>query len=179
LRGKQHHNVQVSFDETNPLIEHDIHDEEFKNGLVRKDLSLTQNSMVDNGKSLEGGTTPGSGNMKGGQGTNQSGGSIAEPDLGQNRPTQPDPFRTVVGIGTKTNPRPISSSVQERLENVFAARFTPRAWKHQSSHPLDQIISDINTGVQTRSKLKNFYAFYAVLSNDELKNVLEALADSN
>ena len=48
LRGKQHNNVHVSFDETNPLIEHDIQDEEFKNDLVRKDLSLTQNSMVDN-----------------------------------------------------------------------------------------------------------------------------------
>jgi len=41
LRGKQHNNVHVSFDKTNPLIEHDIQDEEFKNGLVRKDLSLT------------------------------------------------------------------------------------------------------------------------------------------
>jgi len=36
---------------------------------------------------------------------------------------------------------------------------------------------DINTGVQTRSKLKNFCAFYAFLSNIEPKNVHEALAD--
>ena len=72
----------ISFDETNPLIEHDIQDEEFKNGLVRKDLSLTQNSMVDKGKSPEGEISPGSGNIEGGQGANQSGGSIAEPDLG-------------------------------------------------------------------------------------------------
>ena len=60
LRGKQHNNMHVSFNETNPLIEHDIQDEEFKNGLVRKDLSLTQNSIVDNGKSPEGETSPGS-----------------------------------------------------------------------------------------------------------------------
>jgi len=84
LRGKQHNNVHVLFDETNLLIEHDIQDEEFKNGLVRKDLSLTQNFMVDNGKSPKGETSHGSGNMKGGQGVNQSGGSIAESDLGQN-----------------------------------------------------------------------------------------------
>jgi len=56
---------------------------------------------------------------------------------------------------------------------------TPQPWKHQSSHPLDQIFSDINIGVQTRSKLKNFYAFYAFLSNIESKNVNEALADSD
>jgi len=66
LRGKQHNNMHVSFDETNPLIEYDIQDEGFKNGLVRKDLSLTQNSMVDNGKSPEGETSPGSKNMEGG-----------------------------------------------------------------------------------------------------------------
>ena len=38
-------------------------------------------------------------------------------------------------------------------------------------------MSDINTGVQTRSKLKNFCAFYAFLSDIELKNVHEALVD--
>lgn len=57
--------------------------------------------------------------------------------------------------------------------------FTPRPWKHQSSHPLDQIMSNIDTGVQTRSKLGNFCAFYAFLSNIEPKNVHEALADSD
>ena len=39
--------MHVSFDETNPLMEHDIQDEELKNSLERKYLSLTQNSMVD------------------------------------------------------------------------------------------------------------------------------------
>ena len=63
LREKQHNNVHVSFDETNPLIKHDIQDEEFKNGLVRKDLSLTQNSMVGNGKSPKVETSPRSENM--------------------------------------------------------------------------------------------------------------------
>jgi len=56
---------------------------------------------------------------------------------------------------------------------------TPRPWKHQRSHPLEQILSDINTGVQTRSKLKNFCAIYALLSNIDPKNVNEALADSD
>jgi len=40
-------------------------------------------------------------------------------------------------------------------------------------------MSDINTGVQTRSKLRNVYAFYAFLSNIKPKNVHEALANSD
>jgi len=56
---------------------------------------------------------------------------------------------------------------------------TSRPWKHQSSHPLDQILSDLDIGVQTRSKRKNFYTFYAFLSNIEPKNVNEALTDSD
>ena len=53
-------------------------------------------------------------------------------------------------------------------------RPAPRRWKHQRSHPLDQILIDLNFGVQIRSRLKNFCAF---LSNIEPKNVYEALAD--
>jgi len=56
---------------------------------------------------------------------------------------------------------------------------TPRPWKHQSSHRLDQIYFDINTGVPTRSKLKNFCTFYAFLSNIGPTNVNEALTYSN
>ena len=53
----------------------------------------------------------------------------------------------------------------------------PRPRKHQSLHPLDQILSELNTGVQTRSQLRNFYAFYAFLYDIEPKNVNEALVD--
>ena len=51
--------------------------------------------------------------------------------------------------------------------------------EHQKSHPLDQILSDLNSGVQTRSRLKNFCAFYAFLSLIESKNVYEAFKDSD
>jgi len=54
-----------------------------------------------------------------------------------------------------------------------------RPWKHQSSHSLDQILSHINTRVQTRSKLKNYCSFYAFLSTIEPKNISEALANSD
>jgi len=53
-----------------------------------------------------------------------------------------------------------------------------RSWKHQKSHPLDQILTDLNSEVQTRSRLKNFRAFYAFFSLIEPKNVYESLTDS-
>jgi len=56
---------------------------------------------------------------------------------------------------------------------------TPQPWKHQSSHPLDQILSDLNMGVQTRSQFKKFCAFYAFPPDIEPKNFNKALADSN
>ena len=55
----------------------------------------------------------------------------------------------------------------------------PRAWKHYRSHPLDQILTDLNSRVQTRSRLKNFCVFYAFISHIDPKNVYEALADSD
>ena len=76
----------VLFDETNSMVEHDAHEEELELGLVRKDLSLAQSSIVDKGKAPKGEPSPKIDNLEGGQGANQSGGSIAEPE--QNRPTQ-------------------------------------------------------------------------------------------
>ncbi|XP_021744942.1 uncharacterized protein LOC110710906 [Chenopodium quinoa] len=39
-------------------------------------------------------------------------------------------------------------------------------------------MSDITKGTQTRSQLRNFYAFYAFLSSMEPKNYVEALTDA-
>jgi len=113
--------------------------------------------------------------LEGGQGPNQSGESIAEPK--QNQPTQPNYSQIDMGTGTRTVSEPVSPSTQERLVSVSVDPFILRLWKYQSSHPLDQIISDINTGVQTRSKLRNLCDFYAFLSKSVPKNVYETLAD--
>ena len=118
----------------------------------------------------------------------QTGGSIAEPCLEQNQSNIPETgSRTGMGTSSQVNTgtgsrpvsEPVSPSIQARVESISVDPLTPRPWKHQSSHPLDQILSDLNTGVQTRSKLRNFCAFYAFLSNFEPKNVNEALADSD
>jgi len=131
------------------------------------------------------GSGPTAVSLEGGQGLNQFGGSTAEPSLEQNESNFP---RTCSGIGSetcsrigsetgsRTGPKPVPSSNSARMETKFV---NPRPWKHQSSHPLDQILSNINTGVQIRSKLKNYCAFYDFLSIIEPKNVNEALANSD
>ena len=118
--------------------------------------------------------------MEGGQGLNQIKGTTAEPSLEQNQPNSPETDSgTGLGKGTRTVPEPVSPSIQARVESVSVDPLTPRPWKHQSSQPLDQIVSDLNTGVQIRSKLKNLCAFYAFVSNIEPKNVNEALPESD
>ena len=139
--------VHLLFDETNSLIEHDTQDEEFEHGLVRKDLSVTQSSMLDNGKVLESEPSPGSNNMEGKQGPCQSGRSNVKPNLVQNWPTQLDSSRTDLGTRSRIDPEPVSPCSQERLENVFVDSIIPRPWKHQCSHPCNYIMFDINTKI--------------------------------
>jgi len=86
-----------------------------------------------------------------GQGLNQTGGSVAEPSLEQNQPNSP---RTGSRTSSRTISELISPSIPARVESVSVDPLTPRPWKHQSSHHLDQILSDINTGVQTKPNLK-------------------------
>jgi len=136
----------------------------------------------EKGESPEDGSGSGANTLDGGQDLNQLGGSIDEPSLEQNRPNYP---RTDLRIGSRTGTKtgfrivskPISLSIPTKVESVSVDPLAPRPWKHQSLHPLENFLSDINTGVQTRSKLKTFCAFYAFLSNIEPKNVDEALAD--
>jgi len=78
---------------------------------------------------------------------------------------------TELGPGTVSEPGSPNNQAEDRP--------VPRTWKHQKSHPLDQILTNLNLGVQTRSRLKNFCAFYAFLSHIEPKNVYEALTDSD
>ena len=140
--------VHVLFDETNSLVENDAQDEEFELGLEKKDLLLAQTK----GKCPEEGSGTGADLLEGGQGLNQTGKSTAEPSLEQNQPNTPETgSRTGLGTGSKTVPEPVSPSIQARVESISVDALTPRPWKHQSSHPLDQILSDLNTGVQTLS----------------------------
>ncbi|XP_075075485.1 uncharacterized protein LOC142162738 [Nicotiana tabacum] len=50
-------------------------------------------------------------------------------------------------------------------------------WKHKISHPLDNIITPLDSGAQTRSKARTL-AFSTFLSKIEPKNIKEALKDA-
>ena len=54
-----------------------------------------------------------------------------------------------------------------------------RRYKYKPYHPMDNLLTDINSGVRTRSSLRNFCAFSAFISHIEPKNYSEALNDSN
>ena len=73
--------MHVLFEKTSSLIEHDIQDEEFELGLLRKYLSLTQSSMRDNDKAPESEPTSESNKVEGEHRAHQLGGSNAEPNL--------------------------------------------------------------------------------------------------
>ena len=62
------------------------------------------------------------------------------------------------------------------LSNQSAAK---SGWKHSSSHPLDNLISPLNSGIHTRSKTRNLVVFSAFISSIEPKNVKEALGDAD
>jgi len=140
--------VNLLFDETNSLVEIDAQDDDFKLGLARKNLLLTH----EKGKYPEDGLRPGAVSLEGGQGLNQTGGSTVELSLKQNQPNTPEigsrtGSGTGSGIGSRTAHEPVLLSIQARVESMSMDPLTPRPWKHQSSHPLDQILSDLNTRV--------------------------------
>ena len=51
------------------------------------------------------------------------------------------------------------------------------SWKHQSSHPLQNILTPLNSGISTRSKLRSMCAFSAYVSLIEPKNIKQTLLD--
>ena len=83
------------------------------------------------------------------------------------------------GARTETEIGPITVSEPGSPHSQDEDRPVLRTWKHKKSHPLNQILTDLNSGVQTRSRLKNFCAFQAFLSFMEPQNVYEALTDSD
>jgi len=176
--------LHVLFDKSNSLVEDDAQDEDFQLGLAKKD-SLP---ILEEGKDYPEGSGTGPISKEERQGDKQAGGIVVEPCLEQNKENKSETssktdLQTGVGIsskiGARTAPEQCSPESQAREESVAMDAPAPRAWQHYRSHPLDQILTNLTSGVQTRSRLKNFCAFYAFLSHIEPKNVYEALVDSD
>jgi len=162
--------VHVLFDESNSLSEKDVQDEDFELGLCKKDCLTNQ----EQGKNFQerSGTGPDSNTDQ--QASDQIEGTPAEPCLQQRSIDIPE---SGARTGTETGPVPVSEPGSPH--DQAAERPVLRTRKHKKSHPLDQILTDLNSGVQTRSRIKNFCAFSAFISLLEPKNVHEALTDSD
>jgi len=176
--------VHVLFDESNPLVENDAQDNDFELGFAKKHLLLTH----EEGKNSQEGSGTEPISKEEGQGFKQIGGTTRKSCLEQDKDNIPETgvktvlqtgARTSLETGARTAPKHGSLENQAREESVAMDSPAPRTWKHYRSHPLDQILSDLNSGVQTRSRLKNICAFYAFVSNIAPKNVNETLADSD
>jgi hypothetical protein len=65
--------------------------------------------------------------------------------------------------------QPSSSNQSQILQPQHIAR----------DHPIDQIVGDIHSGVQTRSRLASFCEHYSFVSSNEPKKIDEALQDED
>ena len=148
--------MHVLFDESNSLIE-DAQDDDFELGLARKVFLPTQ----EESKNFQEGSGTGPDSNADQQASDQTGRTSAEPCLQQRTTENPE---SGARIGTETETGPVTVFGPGSPYNQAEDRPVFRTWKYQKSHPLDQILTDLNSGVQTRSRLKNFYAFYAFLS---------------
>jgi len=63
--------------------------------------------------------------------------------------------------------------------NTSQQEVNQKHFKYKSSHPMDNLLTDISIGIRARSSLRNFCAFFAFVSHIEPKNHLEALNDTN
>ena len=78
------------------------------------------------------------------------------------------------GVDTDEN-QPDVNEEQEK------ERSTPtlKEYKYQGSHPLENLLTDLSSGITTRSGMKNHYAHSVFLSMVEPKKISEALQDAD
>ncbi|XP_021734165.1 uncharacterized protein LOC110700891 [Chenopodium quinoa] len=149
--------VHIIFDETDYVIDVQDDDDDFEIGLVRRhdpdEESTASMKQQDKNPTAE----------------NQTATKTEVPQEEHLEPDNPE----------SENPKPLNQETEDNgaePERLYPIKdFTPKRWKHQKSHPMDMIMSDITKGTQTRSQLRNFCAFYSFLSTMEPKNCDEAL----
>ena len=144
--------VHIIFDETDYSVQRDVdilqETEDFEIGLVRRDPDEEVPT------------------------SNKQQARVQEEPVPHRNPDEPVPEEAPKEVPTETenagniNDATVAESVPgETSERRVPIRdFQPKPWKHQKSHPIDLIISDISKGTQTRSQLSNFCAFNAFFS---------------
>ena len=115
-----------------------MQDEDFELGLTKKDCLPNQ----ENGKDPQEGSCTGPDSNADQQVSEQTGGTPAEPCLQQRTTENPES-----GARTRTKTYPVTVSELGSPHNQAEDRPVLRTWKHQKSHPLDQILTDLNFGV--------------------------------
>ncbi|XP_070034888.1 uncharacterized protein [Nicotiana tomentosiformis] len=81
---------------------------------------------------------------------------------------------------TSVEPVPEPVPQQQNIEGTSRGnQLVVKPYRYQSSHPIENIITDPTYGIKTRYSLKNYCAFDAFLSLIEPKNVAEALQDAD
>nr|XP_018622990.1 uncharacterized protein LOC108943435 [Nicotiana tomentosiformis] len=77
---------------------------------------------------------------------------------------------------TLVEPVPEPVSQQQNIEGTSRGnQLVVKPYRYQSSHPIENIITDPTSGIKTRSSLKILCTFDAFLSFIEPKNIVEAL----
>ena len=89
---------------------------------------------------------------------------------------------TILNSSQSTSSSPENDAIieeeEEYVDQLNQSALRP-GWKHSSSYPLDNLISPLNSGINTRSKTRNLAAFSAFISSIDPKNVKEALGDAD
>nr|XP_033517731.1 uncharacterized protein LOC117282005 [Nicotiana tomentosiformis] len=73
----------------------------------------------------------------------------------------------------------INDEEEPEEENNGSQDSQVRTWKHQSSNPLINILTPVNSGILTRLKFRNMIAFTTYIFMVEPKNINEALEDAD
>jgi len=114
------------------------------------------------------------GNLK----SNGSDPSLAEKMKKDDQPTM-GPGLSHDASQEETCPLENDDSEDEKEQTVQPQPLASKlGWKHISSHPLENLMSPLNSGMQTKSKTRNLVAFSTFISTIEPKNVKEALKDA-
>ncbi|XP_074300322.1 uncharacterized protein LOC141631565 [Silene latifolia] len=173
-RNKRKHNGR----HLEQLMMNDEEDDDFEIGMIRHDMDqvveeaeqqLEPLLLEEAGKNSGGTNPPASQN-----GANSSRGNeeCSEPTTNQ---IETNPQTPSHNIPHATVTDTVASEPNET--NEASNTLVPKKWKHQGSHPLSNLTSDLTSGIKTRSSLQNHCAFEAFISQIEPTNITMALSD--